>query len=179
MVKYCIVVHLPCTAEEYMILKDDPEYVRYQLGEVGARELSRVSELGADGFVTQTIVNRPNIAVPRVLRPLLRGVEPTDWRNSIFYAYYNRSPKHWGIRTDRYKLIRFPDTETIEFYDLQEDPAEMYNRAAEPAYKKQIATTQKQLDTLMTNTGVTREFLLKKMGDNTKLPPRIHKKRKK
>ena len=64
MVKYCIVVHLPCTAEEYMILKDDPEYVRYQLGEVGARELSRVSELGADGFVTQTIVNRPNIAVP-------------------------------------------------------------------------------------------------------------------
>ena len=75
MVKYCIVVHLPCTAEEYMILKDDPEYVRYQLGEVGARELSRVSELGADGFVTQTIVNRPNIAVPRVLRPLLRGKE--------------------------------------------------------------------------------------------------------
>jgi hypothetical protein len=31
----------------------------------------------------------------------------------------------------------------------------------------------------MTNTGVTREFLLKKMGDNTKHPPRIHKKRKK
>jgi hypothetical protein len=75
MVKYCIAVHLPCTAEEYMVLKDDPEYVRYQLGVVGARELSRVSELGADGFVTQTIVNRPNIAVPRVLRPLLRGKE--------------------------------------------------------------------------------------------------------
>ena len=75
MVKYCIAVHLPCTAEEYMILKDDPDYVRYQLGVVGARELSRVSELGADGFVTQTIVNRPNIAVPRVLRPLLRGKE--------------------------------------------------------------------------------------------------------
>jgi hypothetical protein len=55
----------------------------------------------------------------------------------------------------------------------------MYNRAAEPGYRKQIATTQKQLDTLMTNTGVTREFLLKKMGDNTKLPPRIHKKRRK
>ena len=75
MVKYCIAVHLPCTAEEYMVLKDDPEYVRYQLGVVGARELSRVSELGADGFVTQTIVNRPNVAVPRVLRPLLRGKE--------------------------------------------------------------------------------------------------------
>jgi hypothetical protein len=55
----------------------------------------------------------------------------------------------------------------------------MYNRAAESAYRKQIASTQKQLDTLMTNTGVTREFLLKKMGDNTKLPPRLHKKRNK
>ena len=55
----------------------------------------------------------------------------------------------------------------------------MYNQAAEPGYKNQIATTQKQLDALMPNTGVTREFLLKKMGDNTKLPPRLHKKRNK
>ena len=88
MVKYCIVVHLPCTAEEYMILKDDPEYVRYQLGEVGARELSRVSELGADGFVTQTIVNRPNIAVPRVLRPLLRGKDPLAVLTTLAEARY-------------------------------------------------------------------------------------------
>jgi len=75
MVKYCIVVHLPCTAEEYMVLKDDPDYVEYQLGVVGAKELSRVSELHDDGYVTQTIVNRPNVAVPRLLRPLLRGKE--------------------------------------------------------------------------------------------------------
>ena len=71
-------------------------------------------------------------------------------RTSIFYAYYNRSPKHWGIRTDRYKLIRFPDTEVVEFYDLQEDPQEMYNRGSEPGYRKQIASTQKQLNSLMT-----------------------------
>ena len=102
-----------------------------------------------------------------------------SWRTSIFYAYYNRSPKHWGIRTDRYKLIRFPDTEVVEFYDLQEDPQEMYNRGSELGYRKQIATTQKQLNSLMTEVGVTRDFLIKKMGDNSKLPPGIHKKRKK
>jgi len=142
------------------------------------------SKLGMNIDFGPTMLDYAEVTIPSVmqgvsLRPLLQGVEPTDWRESIFYAYYNRSPKHWGIRTERYKLIRFPDTEAVEFYDLQEDPAEMYNRAAESAYRKQIASTQKQLDTLMTNTGVTREFLLKKMGDNTKLPPRLHKKRNK
>ena len=71
--KYRIVTHLPCTAEEYLVLKDDPEYVAFQLGVVGATEVSRVLKLGDDGFVTQTIVNRPNVVVPRIVRPLLRG----------------------------------------------------------------------------------------------------------
>ena len=141
-------------------------------------------KLGMNIDFGPTMLDYAGVAIPSVmqgvsLRPLLRGGVPADWRESIFYAYYNRSPKHWGIRTERYKLIRFPDTEAVEFYDLQEDPSEMYNRAAEPGYKNQITTTQKQLDALMTNTGVTREFLLKKMGDNTKLPPRLHKKRNK
>ena len=73
MTKYRIVTHLPCTAEEYLVLKDDPEYVAFQLGVVGATEVSRVLHLGDDGFVTQTIVNRPNVVVPRIVRPLLRG----------------------------------------------------------------------------------------------------------
>ena len=55
------------------MLKDDPEYVAFQLGVVGATEVSRVLKLGDDGFVTQTIVNRPNVVVPRIVRPLLRG----------------------------------------------------------------------------------------------------------
>ena len=131
-----------------------------------------------------TMLDYAGVAIPSVmqgvsLRPLLQGNAPADWRTSIFYAYYNRSPKHWGIRTDRYKLIRFPDTEVVEFYDLQEDPQEMYNRGSEPGYRKQIASTQKQLNSLMTEVGVTREFLIKKMGDNSKLPPGIHKKRRK
>jgi hypothetical protein len=73
MTKYRIVTHLPCTADEYLVLKDDPEYVAFQLGVVGATEVSRVLQLGDDGFVTQTIVNRPNVVVPRIVRPLLRG----------------------------------------------------------------------------------------------------------
>ncbi len=142
------------------------------------------TRLGMNIDFGPTMLDYAGVAIPSVmqgvsLRSLLQGNTPADWRTSIFYAYYNRSPKHWGIRTDRYKLIRFPDTEVVEFYDLQEDPQEMYNRGSEPSYRKQIATTQKQLNSLMTEVGVTRDFLIKKMGDNSKLPPGIHKKRKK
>ena len=142
------------------------------------------TRLGMNIDFGPTMLDYAGVAIPSVmqgvsLRHLLQGNTPADWRTSIFYAYYNRSPKHWGIRTDRYKLIRFPDTEVVEFYDLQEDPQEMYNRGSEPGYRKQIANTQKQLNSLMTEVGVTRDFLIKKMGDNSKLPPGIHKKRKK
>ena len=127
-----------------------PLIVRYPK-EIKAGSVS--PKLGMNIDFGPTMLDFAGVSIPSVmqgvsLRPLLRGIEPTDWRNSIFYAYYNRSPKHWGIRTDRYKLIRFPDTEAVEFYDLQEEPTEMYNRAANPAYKKQIASTKKKLDAL-------------------------------
>jgi len=97
------------------------------------------------------------------LRPLLQGKTPTDWRNAIFYAYYARKPLHWGLRSSRYKLIHFPHTKEFEFYDLQKDPMEMTNVATDPTYAKQIATSEAQLDKLMDDVGVTRQFLLDHM----------------
>ena len=156
-----------------------PLIVRYPR-EIKAGSIN--TKLGMNIDFGPTILDYAGVPIPSVmqgvsLRPLLQGKTPDNWRSSIFYAYYNRSPKHWGIRTDRYKLIRFPDTEAVEFYDLKEDPKEMYNRGSEPGYIKQINKTQKKLNALMTEVGITRDFLINKMGDNTKLPPRTHKKR--
>ena len=47
--------------------------------------------------------------------PLLKGLKgetPTDWRDSIYYHYYeypsvHMVPRQYGIRTERYKLIHF------------------------------------------------------------------------
>ena len=93
------------------------------------------------------------------LRPLLRGQSPANWRESIFYAYYARAPQHWGIRTDRYKLIRFPRSQTFEFYDLKTDPDEMRDLADVDEYRKIIGQTDVKLSALMQTVGVTPEFL--------------------
>ena len=58
--------------------------------------------------------------------PLLRG-ELVDWRDHIFYEYYweyefPQTPTMHGIRTDRYKYIRYHGVwDTNEFYDLQNE----------------------------------------------------------
>ncbi len=57
--------------------------------------------------------------------------ETDSWRDAIYYRYYEKgflvSP-HYGIRTNRYKLIHFYDeVDSWELYDLQKDSMEMNN----------------------------------------------------
>lgn len=74
------------------------------------------------------------------LRPLLEGNTPDDWREDIYYRYYqqmdsyHRVARHEGVRGERYKLIHFtePGFEGYELYDLDEDPNEMDNRIDDP-----------------------------------------------
>lgn len=77
-------------------------------------------------------INKPDHMQGQSILPLLRGGEVT-WRDKIFYEYYweydfPQTPTMHGVRTDRYKLIRYHGIwDTNEFYDLQEDPNEMNN----------------------------------------------------
>jgi len=107
-------------------------------------------------------------------RDLLKGNTPPDWRSAIFYAYYARAPMHWGIRTERYKLIRFPHVDTFSFYDLQKDPEEMNDVSARPEYSGTINSTEKQLAKLMEEVGITKEFLLANMKNNRRARPGSH-----
>ncbi len=77
------------------------------------------------------------------------------WRSGMYYHYYeypqpHKVPPHFGIRTLRYKLIRFygPRNEW-ELFDLKKDPTEMHNLIHDQAQTNTIAVLKKQLVVLI------------------------------
>jgi arylsulfatase A-like enzyme len=103
---------------------------------------------------------RPTSAMPIALpgaslRPLLKGERPADWRDAIYYHYYeseteHKAPKHYGVRTATHKLIRFyelpgEDAAQWELYDLEKDPHELRNVYADPACAQVVADLKARL----------------------------------
>lgn len=87
------------------------------------------------------------------LVPLLKGESPNDWRDSIYYHYHEYPSVHmvarqYGIRTDRYKLIRFYQSDEWEFYDLEKDPDELTNQYSNPKYLGVIRQLKEELEEL-------------------------------
>ena len=84
----------------------------------------------------------------------LVGQTDTSWRDAIYYTYYeypsvHMVKRHYGIRTDRYKLIHFYyDIDEWEMYDLEEDPSEMRNVYGEESYARIQTQLHKKLDSL-------------------------------
>ena len=88
----------------------------------------------------------------RSLRQVAAGKTPRDWRKDIYYHYYEYPEPlhsvraHYGIRSDRYKLVRFyGDINNWEFYDLKSDPNEMHNRIDDPKSQRMIARLKSRL----------------------------------
>ena len=88
------------------------------------------------------------------LLPLLKGKKPASWRKSLYYHFYeypaeHMVKRHYGVRTDPYKLIHFyNDIDAWELYDLEKDPAEMHNVINDPAYSEVLADMQAELKKL-------------------------------
>lgn len=88
------------------------------------------------------------------LIPLLKGQTPDDWRKSLYYHFYefpgeHMVKRHYGIRTERYKLIRFyDDIDVWELYDLQNDPSEMNNLYGTEGYEELAEELKDGLRTL-------------------------------
>jgi len=98
----------------------------------------------------ETFLELAGAAVPddmqgRSLVPLLRGEATDDWRDAIYYHYHgfpavHMVARHYGIRTDRYKLMHFYQFDEWELYDLAEDPDELINVYGDPRYRN-VATS--------------------------------------
>ena len=86
----------------------------------------------AETFLDMAGVDAPDDMQGESIVPLLEGRRPADWRRSIYYHYYefplsHAVPKHYGTRTDRYKLINYYELGEWELFDLKKDPREKQN----------------------------------------------------
>ncbi|RME94732.1 MAG: DUF4976 domain-containing protein [Verrucomicrobia bacterium] len=127
-----------------------------------------------------TILDFAGVATPpymqgRSFRAILNGSAPDRGRHAVYYRYWmhlthHANPAHYGIRTDRYKLIFYyalpldaegaidrPTTPAWEFYDLARDPHEMHNRYGDPAYADVIRELKQELLRLKREVGDTDE----------------------
>ena len=67
--------------------------------------------------------------------------------------------RHYGIRTEQYKLIHFYyDIDEWELYDLKADPQEMTNLYGKPEYATIQAGLHKRLDELRLKYGDSDEL---------------------
>lgn len=88
----------------------------------------------------------------RSFLPILEGRRPANWRTSMYYRYYHPGDHnvaaHYGVRTERYKLIYFNKLDQWELYDLKKDPQEMHNVYSDPGYKRILLDLKKELQRL-------------------------------
>ena len=97
------------------------------------------------------------------LDPLLSGEAQTDWRDAIYYHYHQQDAgrtshtvaRHYGMRTERYKLLHVYDHDTWELYDLETDPEEVHNLAEVPEYAELRARLEVRLAALRADVGDT------------------------
>jgi choline-sulfatase len=108
-----------------------------------------------------TILNIAGVSIPKdmqgksVLPLVLQGKKPKNWRRAMYYHYYeypdaHRVLPHFGIRTERYKLIHFyGEIPSWELIDLKTDPDELVNVYENPHNKALIGELKQALKTLM------------------------------
>ena len=116
----------------------------------------------APTFLDYAGVKTPSFMQGRSFAPLLEGNTPADWRDAMYYRYFMHKAHHnvyahYGVRTDRYKLIYYylddPGPREWELFDLQEDPAELSSVYGDPAYAGVVADLKQRLRDLRAHYG--------------------------
>lgn len=118
-----------------------------------------------------TLLDYAGVKIPKdmqgkSLKPIIDndGKVLAKWRDAVYYHYYeypswHMVKRHYGIRTDRYKLIHFyNDIDEWEMYDLEKDPKEMknvYNDSSYAGVQKMMHAKMKKLQKQYKDTNPT------------------------
>ena len=110
-------------------------------------------------FLDYCGVEIPEAMQGQSFRTLLRGKSSDGWRDAMYYHYWTHQPErpsHYGIRTQKYKLIYYyglirsgkKPEDCWELYDLEIDPSEQVNRYNFPEYGEVQVNLKKRLTEL-------------------------------
>lgn len=117
----------------------------------------------APTYLAAANLDAPEAMAGASLIPLLKGGQPADWREYLYYHYYDypaihQVQRHDGVRDERYKLIHFygekGEVNCNELYDLQNDPNELNNLYGNKDYNEIQTRLQEQLDHFRTTLSV-------------------------
>ncbi|MGY5851907.1 sulfatase family protein [Salegentibacter sp. F14] len=127
-----------------------------------------VDELVQNLDFAPTLLDYANVEIPSEMqgesfRRILNG-KSGEWRDAVYYTYYeypsvHMVKRHYGVATDRYKLMHFYyDIDEWEMYDLKEDPEELNNIYEDPNYTEVRADMHEKLKELREKYGDSKEL---------------------
>ena len=108
--------------------------------------------------IPATMLQLAGVEIPaqyqgRTITPLLQGEGVREWRNDFFCEHLMDNPdipKWEGVRGERYVYARYFEQEPVyEFlHDLEADPDQLANLAADPGYNEILAAMRGRCDEL-------------------------------
>lgn len=124
---------------------------------------TKIDKLVQNLDLAPTFLDYAGIEVPEDMqgesfRNLVSG-KTSEWRDAVYYTYYeypsvHMVKRHYGVATDRYKLMHFYyDIDEWEMYDLETDPSEMKNVYSDPAYSEVQEMMHERLAEMRTKYG--------------------------
>ena len=117
----------------------------------------------APTFLAMAGVPVPDAIQGRSVVPILQGQTPDDWRQAMYYRYYHypqdhRVQPHYGVRTERHKLIFYNKIDQWELFDLADDPHELRNLYDDPAQAGTVTHLKAEMTRLRTELGDHDQF---------------------
>lgn len=116
----------------------------------------------AETFLDYAEAPIPETMQGRSFRSLIAGGSEGDWREAMYYRYFENSrqrPAHFGLRSREHKLIYYDGLQDVnesqrwEFYDLGIDPGERVNRYDEMKGSSLVGNLKRHLRDLQTAVG--------------------------
>ncbi|MCR5183959.1 MAG: sulfatase [Opitutales bacterium] len=135
----------------------------------------KIEQLTQNIDFAPTFLDLAGIAAPEEMqgesfKELLDGEIHPDWRNSLYYQYYEFPAEHWVKRhcavnfrshdgKEDWKLVHFYKEDLWELYNLKNDPTEMKNIYGAPGTQKVTEMLKAEMTRLQAKYKVPAEYV--------------------